>query len=359
MSFALTNDLDHILAHTRPLWEDLRGQRLFLTGGTGFFGRWLLESFACANRELGLGAEVVVLSRNPERFRTKARDLCATAAIHFHQGDIRDFSFPNGEFPFIIHGATDIASPLGQREPLQQFDTIVEGTRRTLDFAIQAHCRAFLLISSGAVYGIQPPALTHMPESYLGGPNTLEPVSTYAEGKRTAELLCALYHQRRPNLEPKIARCFAFVGPYLPLDAHFAIGNFMRDALAGSPIRVNGDGTPYRSYLYAADLAIWLWTILFRASACRPYNVGSEDARTIADMARVVATAAGDCPVEIARRAGGQQTASRFVPQTDRARTELHLEAWTHLETAVARTLAAYRANNAAPPAATKNNRDH
>ena len=67
----LAEDLDHILAHTEGLWEELRGQKIFITGATGFFGCWLLESFAWANEKLNLKAEIVALTRNLENFQRR------------------------------------------------------------------------------------------------------------------------------------------------------------------------------------------------------------------------------------------------------------------------------------------------
>lgn len=344
MNNLLTADLDHVLAHTGGLWDELRGGRLFLTGGTGFFGCWLLESFAHANDMLNLNAQAVVLTRNAHAFCAKAPHLAAHPAVTLHIGDVASFAFPPGPFACVVHAATDASTSQNIERPLRMLDTIVDGTRHTLEFA--RHCRAskFLLTSSGAVYGKQPADLTHVPEDYPGAPDPVGLASAYSEGKRIAELLCAVY-ARQHNVAAKIARCFAFVGPYLPIDAHFAIGNFIRDGLAGEPIRVNGDGTPRRSYLYAADLAIWLWTLLFRGQSCRPYNVGSRWELPIADVARTVAAHfPGAPPVCIARAPDPHTPFERYVPQTDRAASELGLRETIGLDEAIERTLAWHRA---------------
>jgi dTDP-glucose 4,6-dehydratase len=219
------------------------------------------------------------------------------------------------------------------------FDTIVEGTRRVLDVAIQSGAQKFLLTSSGAVYGAQPPELSQVGEEYSGAPDSLDIRSAYGAGKRAAEYLCCAY-QERYNLNVTVARGFAFVGPHLPLEIHFAIGNFLRDAMRGGPIKINGDGTPLRSYLYAADLAVWLWEILLRGKAGRAYNVGSDEAVSILEAARVVASCFDPQPqVVIAQEAKAGVLPSRYVPSTLRAREELGLQQHIELREAIRRTV--------------------
>jgi dTDP-glucose 4,6-dehydratase len=205
-----------------------------------------------------------------------------------------------------------------------------------------------LLTSSGAVYGRQPPDLAHIPEDHPGGPDPTDPRSAYGEGKRLAELLCTLFTPGGPAC--KIARCFAFVGPLLPLDRNFAAGNFIRDALAGGPIRVAGDGTPYRSYLFAADLAAWLWTILVRGAPARPYNVGSDAALDIAAVAAAVAGQFRPPPaVAVATPPAPGLPAERYVPSVERARRELGLDVWVPLGEALRRTVRFAAAVRSAP----------
>lgn len=349
----LRDDFDHVLQHTREIAENLRGAEIFVTGGTGFFGRWLVETFCYLNARLRLEARMLVLSRDPATFQAQAPHLCQSDCVSFVRGDVRELDADrvfaqledrsSREIAFVIHAATDASARLNDENPRLMFDTIVEGTRAALDFATAVGARRFLFTSSGAVYGRQPPEVTHLPEQYLGGPDPTDPGFAYAEAKRAAEMLCACAYKQH-GLETVIARCFAFVGPFMRFDAHFAIGNFIRDALSGGPIHVSGDGTPLRSYLYASDLVVWLWTMLTQAPPSRPYNVGSSVAISIAELADAVRRVIdATIAVEIAKPPDPNLPPPRYVPATHRAQTELALIQRVPLDEAISRTAAYLR----------------
>ena len=334
----LAYDLDAVVQIMGQRWYDLAGARLFVTGGTGFVGRWLLETFAWANRVLGLGAHAVVLSRDPVAFAARAPHLTEDPSITVIAGDVRSFEAPSGPFTHVIHAATDSSVSQHPHDPLRMVDTIVTGTRNVLEFARANGSPRMVYVSSGAVYGRSRSSATLCAEDDRSAPLVTDSTIEYDEAKRMAEALCALY-AREHALPVSIARGFTFVGPHLPLDQHFAVGNFIRDALNGDPIRVSGDGLAVRSYLYTADLAVWLWTILLRGEMGRPYNVGSDEVISIADLAHLVsevvnpasAVAVGQMPVQGA-------PLNFMAPDTTRARTELGLTATVSLAEAIRRT---------------------
>jgi dTDP-glucose 4,6-dehydratase len=328
-------DLEYVLDHTRGLWEDLRGARLFVTGGTEFFGRWMLESFLKANDRLNLSAEAIVLTRDPHRFAESAPHIAGHTAITVHRGDIKSFDFPLTDCTHVLHMATEAFPGM---PPSASFQTAVAGTERVLAFAAIRGARKLLLTSSGAVYGVQPPDCERISEDYVGAPRPEDVSAGYGHGKRTAEYLCSVA-AAQTQLEVKIARCFAFVGPLLPLDSSYAIGNFIRDALFRDRIEVKGDGTARRSYLYAADLAVWLWTILINGDSGRPYNVGSQTELSISDLALLVARVVRPgIPVDVAEQAAAGALPSRYVPSTARAALELGVRDRVLLDEAVLRT---------------------
>jgi len=328
------------------LWEEVRGKRIFLSGATGFFGAWLLESLLHANRRLGLGLRATVLSRDPAAFARRMPRLAADAAMTLWQGDVCNFDFPECEFPLVVHAAAPTSAE-ASHEPDALLRILIDGTRHMIGLASRRHTQRFLYISSGAVYGRQPQHVSHVGEDFPGGPDWLDPGSAYAEGKRVAEQLCSI-GAREAGIEFKIARCFAFVGPGLPLEGHFAIGNFIADALAGREVGVRGDGTPMRSYLYAADLSIWLWTMLLRANPAGSnpavWNVGSAEAISIRDLAHMV----GDeihpgLQVNLGRTPTPGAPTQRYVPDVRKVEAELGVRQTIGLREAIHRTADWYR----------------
>ncbi|MCG2840505.1 NAD-dependent epimerase/dehydratase family protein [Sandaracinobacter sp. RS1-74] len=331
MNPILEEDLARVGAALAPLWPRLSGARLFMTGGTGFIGRWMLEVLARADTD----ATVTLLSRNPAAFAARAPHLARR--FEMVAGDVLDFLPPSGRFTHVIHAATDASADLNARDPRRMFDTIVTGTRRALDMAVACETRRFFFLSSGAVYGPQPWEISHVGEDWRGGPDQCDPRSAYGEGKRAAEMLCAIYG-RQFGLDVVNARIFALLGPLLPLDIHFAAGNFIRDAMTGRTIRVQGSGQAVRSYLYAADLAQWLWTLLLAGEAGAVFNIGSEEAVSIADLARRTAGLLGGPGVEILGRPDPGWNPGRYVPSTAAIRAALGLFPRIGLDEAIRRT---------------------
>jgi dTDP-glucose 4,6-dehydratase len=221
---------------------------------------------------------------------------------------------------------------------LQRYDQIVNGTRHLLDLAVACGAQRFLLTSSGAVYGTQPVHLNSTPEDWHGMPDPLNPANSYGVAKRAAEHLCALYGQAH-GLQTVVARCFAFSGADLPLDVHFAIGNFIRDALFHNEITVAGDGTAMRSYLDQSDLAHWLIALLDRGQSGEAFNVGSDQAISIADLATLVRdTLAPNKPIRILGTPDAQRPRHRYIPNTDKIQRHLGLRAATSLKESVQNT---------------------
>jgi nucleoside-diphosphate-sugar epimerase len=335
--WSLEHDLSDILAMTDALWPKLRGAHLLITGATGLIGCWLLEALRHADITHRLGIRVTALTRDSAAFRHKAPHLADYESFHFIRGDITNFQMGDEKISHLIHAATDTTGILSQTNPRGLFETIVDGTRQTLDVAGSRGVDRILFLSSGAVYGPQPSAIERVTENSADAPDCLNIDNVYAEGKRAAEMLCTI-HGKQFDKDIVIARIFSLLGPYQVLDAHFAAGNFILAAMRGKPVIVNGDGTPYRSYLYMSDLTTWLLHLLVRGKAGVAYNVGSDEAITIAKLAERVASVlnSGDVRILGAKDSGWNQ--GRYVPSTDLVRRELNLSRTVGLDEAIRRT---------------------
>lgn len=336
-------------------------RRLLITGGTGFVGRCLLDELARLWTTTK-GPQVWVLSRDVSGFLSRHPTYRQYDWLHFVEGDLLTvFDTPpvagNSMHPAraalqgagltdILHAAADTHA---QGNGVAWIRQIVDGTRALLEFATEVGAERFLLTSSGAIYGPQPATMAHLDERYGGAPDPLRPGSLYGQAKRLAEQYCTVFHHER-GLQTVIARCFAFLSEHMPLDGPYAAGNFLRDALYRDEIIVQGDGLAVRSYLHGQDLAHWLLTLLVSGQPGESYNVGSDEAVTLGELAHhMQRLLAPEKPVVIAGKVSsgvstpgvattGAATAaierSRYVPAIAKAKS-LGLGVTLSLDTAI------------------------
>lgn len=327
---AVQGRLAELLPHLNT--EAFRQRTVIVTGGTGFFGYWLMSLFDLLNQR-GFDVRVRAVSRSPARFATRASYLATRPWLTLIEADVKDIG-ETAPADYIIHAATDTHAD-AHRNPLAIMDDVLLGTRNVLTSARQTGAKRMLYVSSGAVYGPQPSHIEQLHEDDAVACNPCHPASAYGEAKRAAEQWSLQFGHQYGIVIP-IARCFAFVGAGFPLDGHFAIGNFIRDALANQPIQITGNGSPLRSYLYGADLAIWLLQLLVRGEHGRAYNVGSDEVVSIAELAHTVCLTLASCqPVQLAHQEIEHTPRTRYIPSIMRARDELGLDVWTHLRDAI------------------------
>lgn len=337
-------DLDHVLACGARAWDDLRGARMLITGASGFVGSWLLETLLHANREWDLRVRAAVLTRDPAGFAARVPHLAADDAVSGMAGDVRTATLDGATFTHVVHCASAASETDNHDRPDAVVDLIERGTANMLAVAARATGARFLHMSSGAVYGTQPPGVDRLAESapvVARVPDAATPAELFGAAKARAEQAAFA----TAGVEAVAVRGFGLVGPRLPLDSRYAVGNFLADALAGRDIAIHGDGTPVRSWMHAADLVAWSWVMLTAGRAGAAYNAGSEEAMPIAEAAsRIAARATPPVAVRCREQPAGGATTSRFVPDTSLARREFGLPMPIAFDDAVDRTLEWLRA---------------
>jgi dTDP-glucose 4,6-dehydratase len=329
------DDLDEVLRLTSPdVWAALRGRSIFLTGGTGFVGKWLLESLVHAERELALGLHLTVLTRDPGAFERASGHLARAPIVTLQQGDVADFVFPAQSFDHVIHAALPVAAPTAAAGSSSLRDMAAAGALRACQLAAATGAGRLLHVSSGAVYGPRT-AVDALDEEASW--TTSEGLNDYTRAKRESET--RVLGDEWP-FDVVIARCFAFAGPYLLAASGSAAADFIERAARGHDIVIRGTGDAVRSYQYAGDMARWLLTCMVKGRAGRAYNIGSETAVSIAELARRTAhLAATGIDVHVMGEAAPGLAGKHYVPDIRRAAMELGLRNAVDLDESLRRTL--------------------
>jgi len=329
--YDISNDVIDLITRLGSDSQAFANKSILITGGTGFFGRWLLQVLCTLILVKQIHFDIYVLSRNPDIFLKANAHFPFGKFIHFIRGDVSNFKLPNIKLDYLIHMAATAASETFHGEDqLQKINLLYKGTQHTLEVAIKASVNKVLFTSSGVVYG--PSKGEPFSEEMLQAPKTTLISSALGEGKRLAEYLIG-YYGVKGGFEYSIARCFTFFGPYMPLDIHYAIGNFVYDAINNEEITVKGSGEELRSYLYIADAWVWLLKLLVHADN-QIYNVGSSIPISIKDLAALVRNTLA--PEKQVKCLGlihdvGNFNRTSYIPNNDKICHKYELSEWTTL----------------------------
>lgn len=324
------------------------GKTALITGATGFVGRNLLSVLIETKSFRSGSLKLICVTRQPNILRAQWPNVEQKLYIlnwDIHKSSNQDLS--KVDFVFHLAGENRVFQTESQGKRIS--DTTILGTKNVLEASSRYGSPRIAFASSGAVYGSAAIGQCPFREDMLIELDGMGQQDPYRASKRTAELLCSDFNSRG-SAEVMIARMFTFVGPYLPLNAGYAIGNFIHDCLSGRPIRVNSDGSSVRTYQYSLDLINWLITILIRGQSGRIYNVGSSEEISIAELSsRVAEICDNQLGVEIIGRVGQDPVSSWYVPNIERAKHELGLHNLFTLSDSILSTYRFYLNRNSNP----------
>lgn len=296
---ALTRDVAEALEASEAVLGELAGARVLVTGATGLLGSLLVRLLLIADAEGDLGLSVVAAGRSRERLAAAFEGLPGAERLQFAIGDAKEPLSVEGPLDYLVHGASPTSSRYFVEHPVDTIETTFEGTRNALELARRASVRGMVYLSSLEVYGDPRNGGRALSEDEDGYLDPLSVRSSYSEGKRLAETLCAAYASEFA-VPVKVARLSQTFGAGVRYDDGRVFAEFMRCALEGRPISLHSEGRTTRTYCYTADALAAILFILVRGRAGEAYNVANEDARaSITEMAEVASRvlAEGHVPV--------------------------------------------------------------
>ncbi len=284
----ITEDFEAICRDSCIDWNTLCGSTILVTGATGLVGSFLVKALCYCSSVYNRNIRVVALVRDLEKAHVVFGDLSDQGFLSFLLADVtKPFVVPDC-IDYVIHGASVTASRTMVEHPVKTLETAIEGTRNILELAKNQHVKSMVYISSMEVYGITDAQKVFISEKDLGYIDILNPRSSYSEGKRICECLCAAYATEF-GVPVKVARLAQTFGTGVGKDENRVFAQFAKSALNGENIILHTKGESYGNYCYTADVIRGLLCVLTRGENREAYTIVNEKTTMrIREMAQLV-----------------------------------------------------------------------
>ncbi len=288
------DEVRSIIITTKKLWNSAKKKTFLFTGCTGFFGIWLLKTFIEADKKLKLNCRLFVLTRNKKIKKTSFYKKLNTNKINFIYKDIRNFRNTNlKKIDYIVHGATTSALETYNKQNYKlKYSIIVNGTKNIINLARRLKCKNFFYMSSGAVYGynLKKNKFNESQKIKIDKKNSKDnDITILGKAKFQAEKMI-INEFKFSNTNYIIARFFSFIGPFMPLQVHYAAGNFLKSIIMNKNMHLLSNGKSLRTYMYIKDCIIWIIFSMFLNNSRNSgiYNIGGSKSISILKLAQKI-----------------------------------------------------------------------
>lgn len=294
----MQEDMEQLAQSAVPV-EPLAGKTVFVTGATGLIGSQMVYFLACCNRKKGLGIRIVALVRSEEKGKKLFSHLMERGDVSLCLGDVNQDICWEEQVDYIIHGASPTSSKYFVTQPVETIRTAIDGTANVLEFAAKKQLLGMVYLSSLEVYGVPEKKESVIGETDYGYMDPLSVRSSYSEGKRMVECLCASY-AKEYGVPVKVARLSQTFGPGVNYEDGRVFAEFARCALERRNIVLHTQGNTVRSYCYTKDALSALLYILLKGNTGEAYNVTNMDtAVSVREMAELVCKTIGAGEIKV------------------------------------------------------------
>ena len=323
--------LNFIISKINPIKNQLKNKSVLVTGASGFIGKWIILTLSELNKNKNQNIKIYFLTRNKKKFLNENQEFKKLPGVKYIEKDILKVNFKNIHFDFIFHLAGDLNK--SNQNQIKYFDELTRGSFNIFNYSLINKNVKILFLSSGAVYGDFSKKKKCIETSPIIYEDRLE--NTYKIGKLYAENYLGILHKKK-QAKVKIARLFSLVGPYQKKGRGFALIDFIDAAMKNETINVQSKFRVYRSYIFIADLIVWLFIILIKGKSGSIYNVGSNTEIAIDGLAnKVVSLLNSKSKVRVSSLINKSNKMNYYVPDISLAQKELNLDIWTSLDDSI------------------------